>query len=228
MCCTGCRRRCRTTPGGPAEPRRRRGLHDAAHLGEGPPRPHVRVLGRLVGVEHRREAGVGALEQRAPLVARPRPHQRGHARLHRGPRRRGRLVGDRSAAVDVVGQPDAVAAARRTTASSIGPERDVAGRRPSRRPRRTRRRCRAGSCPARPTARRRAGRASSRPAARRRRPSPRRPPGPGPTAPPRAIPQTIPNASSMPPPPKSPTRLSGGTGGSPARPIIDSVPDSAT
>ena len=39
--------------------------------------------------------------------------------------------------------------------------------------------------------------------------------------------QTMPNASSMPPPPKSPTRLSGGTGASPARPIACSAPVSA-
>ena len=37
-------------------------------------------------------------------------------------------------------------------------------------------------------------------------------------------PQAMPNASSMPPPPKSPTRLSGGTGFSPARPIEFSTP----
>ena len=36
---------------------------------------------------------------------------------------------------------------------------------------------------------------------------------------PRAAPHTTPKASSMPPPPKSPTRLSGGTGASPARPM---------
>ena len=38
---------------------------------------------------------------------------------------------------------------------------------------------------------------------------------------------TTPKASSMPPPPKSPTRLSGGTGVSPARPIESSAPASA-
>ena len=43
-----------------------------------------------------------------------------------------------------------------------------------------------------------------------------------------SIPHTIPKASSMPPPPKSPTRLSGGTGGSPILPIMDSVPERAT
>ena len=37
---------------------------------------------------------------------------------------------------------------------------------------------------------------------------------------------TTPNASSMPPPPKSPTRLSGGTGASPRRPIGSSAPAS--
>jgi hypothetical protein len=39
--------------------------------------------------------------------------------------------------------------------------------------------------------------------------------------------QTMPKPSSMPPPPKSPIRLSGGTGGSPARPIALSTPESA-
>ena len=38
---------------------------------------------------------------------------------------------------------------------------------------------------------------------------------------------TTPNASSMPPPPKSPTRLRGGSGFSPRRPRWKSVPDSA-
>ena len=37
-------------------------------------------------------------------------------------------------------------------------------------------------------------------------------------------PRTTPNASSMPPPPKSPTRFSGGTGASPRRPIESSAP----
>ena len=39
--------------------------------------------------------------------------------------------------------------------------------------------------------------------------------------------QAMPNASSMPPPPKSPTRLSGGTGAPPARPMAFSTPVSA-
>ena len=43
----------------------------------------------------------------------------------------------------------------------------------------------------------------------------------------RAAPHTTPNASSMPPPPKSPTRFSGGTGVSPRRPIGSSAPASA-
>ena len=38
---------------------------------------------------------------------------------------------------------------------------------------------------------------------------------------------TIPKASSMPPPPKSPTRLSGGTGASPSRPIGHRAPPMA-
>jgi hypothetical protein len=39
--------------------------------------------------------------------------------------------------------------------------------------------------------------------------------------------QAMPKASSIPPPPKSPTRLSGGAGGPPARPIACSTPASA-
>ena len=38
---------------------------------------------------------------------------------------------------------------------------------------------------------------------------------------------SMPKASSMPPPPKSPTRLRGGSGRSPARPMAPSAPDSA-
>ncbi len=40
-------------------------------------------------------------------------------------------------------------------------------------------------------------------------------------------PQAMPKASSMPPPPKSPTRLSGATGASPARPMACSAPERA-
>ena len=42
-----------------------------------------------------------------------------------------------------------------------------------------------------------------------------------------SIPQTMPNAISMPPPPKSPMRLIGGVGFSPARPRWASTPPSA-
>ena len=188
----------------------------------------VRMVRRLVGVEHRREADVGALQQRAPLVARPGPDHRGHPRLHRRPRAAVELVGQRAPAVDVVGQADPRERARRTTwRRSARPTRSR--RRRSRRPRRTTRRCRAGWSPAPPTVPSRppAVRASSRRAARRRRPSPRRPPGPRRIATPRASRTRSRTPAACPPPPKSPTRLSGGTGGSPARPIMARVPDSA-
>ena len=176
---------------------------------------------RLAGVEHRGEAGVGALQQRAPLVARSSSSSAAATRAF--------IAGhDARSSASGTGPPPSTSSASPVRRSSSArdprvdrPERDVADRRRSRRPRRTRRRCRGGSCPRSPHC----------PAARRPCiiPASRAAPStiaasttwPRPDRAASTIPHTIPNASSMPPPPKSPTSVSGGTGGSPARPIID-------
>ena len=62
-------RRAADRPRRPAEARRRTGLDDSGHFGEGLPLAVVGVLGGLRQRQHGCEAGVGALQQVAPLVA---------------------------------------------------------------------------------------------------------------------------------------------------------------
>src|SRR5258705_7419925 len=62
-----------------AESGRRRGLGDTIHFDECASGAIVRMLGRLIEVEHRRETSVGPLEQAAPFVTRARRDERGDA-----------------------------------------------------------------------------------------------------------------------------------------------------
>ena len=156
--------------------------------------------------QHRREAGVRALEHLHPLVARLRLEGRRERPCASPASARGR-----SAAAGP-GASGAAAVPRRTVAS-IAPIDDVlavlrlvdvvpgrAGVED------------VGAALLGPAARRRGSRRTSRRAARRLPPSPRPPPGPCPSAARASSAQAMPKPSSMPPPPKSPTRLSGGTG----------------
>jgi hypothetical protein len=65
--------------------RRRRGLDPSSLLDEGVARGDVRVARRLSHVEHRREADVAALHDRAPLVPALRLEDRRESLLHRRP-----------------------------------------------------------------------------------------------------------------------------------------------
>ena len=62
---------------GAGEPRRGLRLHDPVLLDEDLARLHVWVVGGLAELEDRRHAGVGTVEDRAPLVAGPRLEARG-------------------------------------------------------------------------------------------------------------------------------------------------------
>ena len=70
------RRRCRRRSAFKAG--RWRGPDDTAIVDERAACSHVRVRRRLVHIEHRRGAGVGPVENRAPRIARSRAQQRRH------------------------------------------------------------------------------------------------------------------------------------------------------
>src|ERR1700691_2598644 len=63
-------RRGRSNGRGSGEARRRRRLHDAADLDKGAASDVVRMTRRFFHGQHRREAGIGSFEQRAPFVPR--------------------------------------------------------------------------------------------------------------------------------------------------------------
>ena len=70
---------------GAAEARRGRGLNNAGDLVEGVARAGVRVIGRFPGFEHGSEADVGAFEDLFPFGAALGAHDGGDAVLHFGP-----------------------------------------------------------------------------------------------------------------------------------------------
>src|SRR6202051_4809565 len=70
-----------------AEARRRRRLHHAVDLDEGPAMAVVRMLRRLNHIQHRREADLAAFHDRAPLIAGLGLEYRLQPLLQRGPLR---------------------------------------------------------------------------------------------------------------------------------------------
>ena len=78
-------RRSRFIRRGGAEAGRRGVLLDAVQGDEGAAGHVVGMRARLARRQHRRDAGIGALQQRAPLVAGPRAEDRGQLGLQAGP-----------------------------------------------------------------------------------------------------------------------------------------------
>ena len=215
----GDRRRALNASGRTREARGRAGLDDSRHVDERAARPMVLVLHGFVERQNRSDARVRPLEHGGPLVTRALAEPRGEHLPRLRPRAAVVLASERQLfrerqQLDELGVELAARAARPRGTR----------RRRTRRPRRTARRRRAGSFPAA-----RAEPAAARPwkgvimlaapstmAASTTWPTPLLPTSS------RAA--TTPSARNAPPPPKSPSRLIGGTGGSPSVPMCPSAP----